>query len=120
MTCVWPAPCLAPFMQALQAAALANAAISPLYGLVASGNTGLVAQSPLRAALAATALAGGGLVAAQAMAHPAPGAAQVLLREPGLTALVCGAAFDTYALMVHASNPVINPKVRLGAARAIV
>ena len=101
----------APFLRALQAAALASATMSPLYGLVATGNSKLVAKNPVRSALAATVLAGGAVVGTQVLAHTAPEAAAALLREAGMTALVGGMAFDTYALMVHASNPVINPKV---------
>jgi hypothetical protein len=103
----------APFLRALQAAALASATMSPLYGLVATGNSKLVAKNPVRSALAATVLAGGAVVGTQVLAHTAPEAAAALLREAGMTALVGGMAFDTYALMVHASNPVINPKVML-------
>lgn len=104
----------APFVQALQAAAIATGAFSPLYGIVATGNHHVIAKNPVKTALAVSALGGGvGAAALTGSAMLKSTALASMLREVGTASLASTMAYDTYALMVHATNPVISPKAMI-------
>ena len=77
--------------QALQAAAVAAGAFSPLYGMVASGNNRIVAQNPLLTALAASVI-GGGVGGAALAGSALAGAKATTLHQVGATAVTSAMA----------------------------